>query len=141
MEKTRNLSIAEYFVQIQLEYLIADFKRKIYYNPKDKAYWTKVCNYKKEKIEEIANRSHLNTIFNSSSKMLEFRKRIFDSNNKPTFQMNEKDWNNYYMSGNEFSYNGEIYILEQIKNNKLFLRDSLTQKCIEVDKEKVSRII
>lgn len=141
MEKTRNLSVAEYFVQIQLEYLIADFKRKIYFNPKDKAYWTKVCNYKKEKIEEIATRSHLNTIFSSQVKMTEFRNKIFDKNNKPTFPMSEKDWNNYYMSGNEFSYDGEIYILEQIKNDKLILRDLSTQGSIEVDKEQVSRII
>lgn len=46
VEKTRNLSVAEYFLQIQKEYLIADFRRKIYYSPKDKAYWTKVCGYK-----------------------------------------------------------------------------------------------
>ena len=42
VEKTRNLSVAEYFLQIQKEYLIADFRRKIYYSSKDKAYWTKV---------------------------------------------------------------------------------------------------
>ena len=37
--KTKNLSVAEYFLQIQKEYLIADFRRKIYYSPKDKKYW------------------------------------------------------------------------------------------------------
>lgn len=142
MEKTRNLSVAEYFIQIQKEYIMADFRRKIYYNPKDKAYWSKVCAYKKEKIEEIASRSHLHSIFNNSAKYNEFRSELFDEDNKPKFTMSEKDWRNYYSNGNEFSYNGEIYILDQVKSNgRLTLYDAVKQNYIEVDSAEVSRIL
>ena len=37
-QKSRNLSVVGYFEAIQKEYLIADFRRKIYYSVKDKQY-------------------------------------------------------------------------------------------------------
>ena len=43
---TRHLSVAEYFLQVQKEYLIADFRRKIYFSPKDKNYYTNVWSWK-----------------------------------------------------------------------------------------------
>ena len=45
MEKTRNLSVAEYYAVIQREYLIAEFRKKIYYNPKDKNYYQRVMKH------------------------------------------------------------------------------------------------
>ena len=53
MEKTRNLSVAEYFHVIQKEYLIAEFRKKIYYNPKDKNYYQRVMNHKKKLLAGI----------------------------------------------------------------------------------------
>ena len=71
MDKTRNLSVAEYFLVIQKEYLIAEFRKKIYYNPKDKAYYQRVMTYKAKKINDIAKRNRLDSILNSSSKLEE----------------------------------------------------------------------
>ncbi len=42
MEKTRNISIAEYFDVLQREYIISEWRRKVYYSPRDKRYYTKV---------------------------------------------------------------------------------------------------
>lgn len=36
--QNRELSVAEYFIQIQKEYLIARFRSKIYFSPKNKRY-------------------------------------------------------------------------------------------------------
>lgn len=140
--KTRNLSVAEYFLQIQREYLIADFRRKIYYNLKDKHYWTKVCFYKETRINKIANRNKLNSIFNSEEKLNELRNELFDHNGKPKWGWSSVDILNYYSVGNEFSYKGEIYILDQVNvDDTLTLYSSSKQEYITISKEEVSRIL
>lgn len=140
--KTRNLSVAEYFLQIQREYLIADFRRKIYFSPKNKTYWNKVCNYKEARINVIAKRNNLNSIFNCESKLEELRNELFDHSGKPKFDMTPDDIKNYYSNGNEFSYQGEIYILDQVDQDKtLTLYSPSTEEYIKVSMSDVSRII
>ena len=142
VEKTRNLSVAEYFLQIQKEYLIADFRRKIYYSPKDKAYWTKVCGYNEARIEKIAKRNNLNSILNSEDKLDELRKELFDQLGKPRFEMTADDVKNYYSNGNEFSYRGEIYMLDQVNHDGTLTMYSVDrEEYIKVCKDEVCRIL
>jgi hypothetical protein len=139
---TRDLSVAEYFLQVQKEYLIADFRRKIYFSRKDKAYWTKVCGYKEVRINAIAQRNNLNSIFNSETKLNEIRSELFDRNGKPKFELTKIDIENYYSNGNEFSYKGEIYILDQLgEDGKLTLYSPTSEEYIKVGKDEVSRIL
>lgn len=140
--KTRDLSVAEYFLQIQKEYLIADFRRRVYYSPKDKAYWTKVCGYKEARINSIAQRNNLNSILNSEEKLESLRIELFDHNGKPKFNMTKEDIKNYYSNGSEFSYQGEIYILDQLNTDgQLTLYSPDRETYIKVDKDCVSRIL
>lgn len=140
--KSRNLSAAEYFIIIQKEYLIAEFRKKIYYNPKDKSYYQRVMNFKVEKIEDISKRNRLDNIFNNSKKMEEIRGELFDRLGRPKFEMNETDIENYYAVGNEFSYRGEIWILDQIKEDEtLTLYSVKLQEYEEAKKEEVCRIL
>lgn len=140
--KTRNLSVAEYFQQLQKEYIIADFRRKIYFSIKNKNYWTKVCGYKKARIIEIAKRNRLHSIFNSDEKMEEMRNELFDRSGKPKFELTADDVKNYYSNGNEFSYHGEIYILDQVRDDGTLTLYSPTQEeYVNVNKEEVSRIL
>lgn len=139
---TRHLSVAEYFLQIEKEYLIADFRRKIYFSPKDKNYWTKVCGYKKTRIEKISERNRLNSIFNSEDKLNELRKELFDNFGKPKFLMTENDVKNYYSNGNEFSYHGEIYILDQVRQDGTFtIYSPSKEEYLTVNEEEISRIL
>lgn len=140
--KTRNLSVAEYFLVIQKEYLIAEFRKKIYYSPKDKAYYQRVMEHKAEKINDIAKRNRLDSILNSSSKLQELRNELFDKLGKPKFEMNETDVNNYYAIGNEFSFKGGIWILDQVKvDGKLTLYSPRLQQYEDADKSEVCRIL
>lgn len=140
--KTRNLSVAEYFLQIQKEYLIADFRRRVYFSPKDKAYWSKVCGYKETRINKIANRNKLNSIFNSEQKMNELRAELFDHSGKPKWDLTPTDIENYYSNGNEFCYKGEIYILDQVNiDGTLTLYSPDKEEYISVSKSEVSRIL
>ena len=142
MEKTRNLSVAEYFHVIQKEYLIAEFRKKIYYNPKDKNYYQRVMNHKKKKIQDIARRNNLASIFNSDRKMSEIHSEIFDCLGKPKFNMSDTDIDNYYDTGNEFSFHGEVWILDQINSDgSLTIYSQKKQEYEKVTKNDICRIL
>lgn len=141
-KKNRNLSVAEYFLIIQKEYLIAEFRKKIYYNPKDKSYYQRVMEHKAKKINNIAKRNRLDSILNSSSKLEEVRSELFDKLGKPKFEMSPTDIENYYASGNEFSFRGDIWILDQIKEDgTLTLYSAKLQQYEDAKKENVCRIL
>lgn len=141
-QKTRNLSVAEYFLVIQKEYLIAEFRKKIYYNPKDKAYYQRVMEHKTKKINDIAKRNRLDSILNNSEKLEEVRSELFDKLGKPKFELTDIDIENYYAIGNEFSYRGGIWILDQIKEDgTLTLYSAKLQEYEDAKKEGVCRIL
>lgn len=140
--KTRNLSISEYFEVLQEEYMVAEFRKHIYFAPNDKAYYGRVMKHKKEKIDNIAKRNNLDSIFNSETKYKEVRERLFDHLGKPKFEMSEKDVTNYYNPGNEFSYQGKAWVLDEIcQNGNLILYNIRESKYEEVKKNEVCRIV
>ena len=141
-KKNRNLSVAEYFLIIQKEYLIAEFRKKIYFSKNDKIYYQRVMDGKRNKINDIAKRNRLDSIFNNSEKMEEMRAELFDKLGKPKFDMSPTDIENYYASGNEFSFRGDIWILDQIKEDgTLTLYSAKLQQYEDAKKENVCRIL
>lgn len=141
MGGSRNLSVAKYYIEIQKEYIIDTFRSKIYSSLKDRNYWRKVANYKKEKIESISIRNRLKSIFNDSDKFDEFQSKIFDANGKPIYEMTRTDLDNYYSIGCEFSYKGEIFYLAEVLSGELRLKNVLTDKIINVPKNLAIRIV
>lgn len=140
--KTRDLSVAEYFITVQKEYLIANFRRKIYFSLKDKNYYKKVMNYKIEKINNIANRNQLESVLTNEEEYNKMNTSLFDDKGKPKFEMTELDWRNYYAVENEFSFNGEIWILDSICfDETLNLRSNDGKIYKKVSKKDVSRIL
>ena len=142
IKKTRNLSVAEYFDVIQREYYIAEFRRKIYYSPKDKRYYGRVMEHKRVKIEDIAKRNHLDSIFTSESKAAQVRGALFDEFGRPRFEMTAEDRNNYYSVGNEFSYCGSVWTLDAVQQDgKLVLYSSYYEQYETVDPADAIRIL
>nr|DAO60397.1 MAG TPA: hypothetical protein [Caudoviricetes sp.] len=137
----RNLSVAEYFIQIQREYLIDIFRSKIYINSKDKAYWKKVVEFKKEKIETISLRNSLKSILNDKCKYRKFYDELFDKNNKPKFELTETDLENYYFIGSEFSYMGEIFYLRKKNDDKVTIENIISGELVETSKNDIIRIV
>lgn len=141
-EKTRNLSAAEYFLIVQKEYLIAEFRRKIYFSKKDRDYYQRVMDGKRKKIEEISKRNRLDNIFNNDAKAEEMRSELFDRLGKPKFALNETDIENYYAVGNEFSFHGDIWILDQVNaDGTLTLYSPKLQQYENATKDEVCRIL
>lgn len=139
--KTRNLSVAEYFMQLQKEYILAEFRRKIYYNPRDKAYWQRVAGYKRERIEQIARRNGLKSIFTSPEKMSAIREQLFSIDGKPLFTLTSADRSAYYAIGNEYAYNGDIYILDAVDDNTGKIHNLGSEQQVDVALSDICRIL
>lgn len=141
-EGSRHLSIAEYFDVLQREYILAEFRRKIYYSPKDKRYYGRVMGHKRKKIEDIATRNHLDSIFNSDDKLTEIRSQLFDLTGKPRFALDDKDRENYYTTGNEFSFRGGVWILDAVnKDGTLVMYSPHLERYETVSPDEVLRIL
>lgn len=142
MNSVRSLSVAEYFHVIQREYLMAEFRRKIYFSPKDKRYFSRVMEFKREKICDIANRNKLTSIFASPEKMRDVRAELFDPLNRPMFAMSPKDWMNYYSVNSDFSYRGEVWKLDAVKGDFITLYNERSQVYADnVPKSEVIRVL
>jgi len=122
-EKSRDLSIFEYFEQLQIEYICAELRKRIYPVVKDKKYYKRVMEQKKIKIDDIASRNDLVSIFTEGEEGNNYRKEmyggIYNKKGLPNFiyrdqemqsMFEESDINFYYLEG------GEVKIVEENKS-------------------------
>lgn len=91
-EKSRNLGVYGFFEALQLEWIVADLRLRLYPKPKDKEYWKKVRDGKKRTIEEIGAKNKLPTIFTDDQMKADFNSRVFREQSYPNFFY--KDENN-----------------------------------------------
>ncbi|WP_291910999.1 hypothetical protein [Chitinophaga sp. CB10] len=84
-EKTRELSIYDFFVVLQVEWLQADIRQKIYQSEKDKKYWGRVKEGKENTILKIAERNNLPNLFNDPYIKAEISSRVFQKTSYPLF--------------------------------------------------------
>lgn len=95
INKSRNLSPDEYYINLQKEYIIADLRRQIYCKPTDQEYWKKVASHKKERIEKIATRSNLLSIFSDQRTYENIKFSIYGRIGMPSFiYRDETDYQN-----------------------------------------------
>ena len=142
MGTKRNLSVSEYFDAVQKEYLLAEFKKKIYHSIKDKQYYQKVMLYKIDKINTIAERNSLNSILNDKKTYTKLHNELFNQHGVPYFDLTESDLENYYSIDSEFSYDGEVWLLEKAHNYELFdLRSKTNGTLVTLEKSKIFRVL
>lgn len=91
-KKSRNISILSYFNILQIEYLQAELRSKIYPKKKDKKYWgERVMEGKKTTIEEIAERNNIPSIFTDETMLREFQKKIYRDKSYPLFTYRDQE--------------------------------------------------
>lgn len=83
--KSRHLSTLEFYENLQVEFIVADLRHKIYPKLKDKAYWGRVKEGKKQTIEKLAERNALPSIFTDPAMLREFEKKIYRDQSHPLF--------------------------------------------------------
>ena len=113
-KKSRQLTTYQYFEVLQLEYLIAELRMRIYPTTEDRAYWNRVMQGKQRTIEEIAIKNHLPSILTDEDMRRDFEKRIYpEVKGHPRFvYRNEEDRAKqetldliyYYNKGTEVRY-------------------------------------
>lgn len=109
--KTRDLSYYQYYTQLQLEYIVAELRKKIYPSQKDKLYYQKVMDGKKRIIQDISLRNSLKSIFSCEEEKRDKYSQIYtspypnflykDKEDKENRQYKDKIF--YYMAGSEIN--------------------------------------
>lgn len=89
----------EFLESLIKEWYVADLRRRIYRSDSDKQYWTKVCSYKKKKIEDITSRNHLPSIFGDTDTRSKYNRLFYPEDKLPVIILNDKDLR-YYFSRN-----------------------------------------
>lgn len=83
--KSRHLSILDYFENLQVEYIQADLRHKIYPKLKDKAYWNRVKEGKKATIIKLSEKNSIPSIFSDDTMLRDFEKRVYRDVSYPIF--------------------------------------------------------
>lgn len=128
--KSRPLSPYQFFEVVQIEYICAVLRARIYQGVKDRTYWNRVAEGKKVKINEIADRNSLPSIFTDSDLMDTLSKRVYVEGTTPCFvyknedhklQQEYYDFYYYYSVGKEvrFLLDSEM-VVGVIKSYKTF---------------------
>ena len=104
MIKSRNVSHSYFLDVLQQEYICAVIRKKIYPRVGDKRYYEKVAKGKKEKIEDIAYRNGLATIFESKEIYDIFWRKVVNDIGYPNFIYNQK----FNSTKENFPYKGTI---------------------------------
>ena len=66
---------------------------------------------------------------------------MFESNGRPIYEMTEEDLKNYYNIGSEFSYNGDIYILDFVEEDEVGIKKDDSTEVLRVPIKDVTRIV
>lgn len=102
MKTKENLSTLQYLEKLNTEWWINNFRRKIYPKIKDKEYYKRVCDLKKNRIIEISERNSITNMFEDTVKMEAINARFKVEGGIPLFEgLTNLDLINYYLPGND----------------------------------------
>ncbi len=140
IQKRRNISILDFFEKLQEEYLLYELRTKIYPSKIDKDKYHEVLDYKQEKIEDIADKNELLSIFNSDVKREEVEKRFYNEFGNP-LGLSGRDKYFYYFLGSDFSYRGRgvKLVSYDLENGKAIIKRGDDDE--EVDINEIKRIL
>lgn len=129
--KDRNQSLLDFYNSLQKEYIVAELRSKIYPKSKDKKYYRRVMEGKKETIVQISERNHLPNIFSSADLKESIYNEVSPDWGIPNFTYRNKDtelWMqrndklNYYGVGSDFAIRvGDDVVIGRVSDNKRVL--------------------
>lgn len=153
-EKTRDLSIFEFYEALQIEYIVAELRKKIYPSIADKEYYSRVMEQKKEKIQDIAQKNYLPSIFTDKKVKQHKYSEVYKNFGIPVFVYKDEehrkrseilDKKYYYLPGSEvrITIDGEIKIgkIEEVDFNSGKSIVISEDRKIELNLDYISRIL
>lgn len=109
VKKTRNLPLVDYLKQLQLEYICAELRSKIYPEVNNKKFYKTLMERKRAKFEDICTKNgELPNILNNKELKYKLYKEIYGDKGLPKFlykdesseiTFKESDIRNYYSIG------------------------------------------
>lgn len=148
-DKTRDLSTYDFLEALQIEYVVAQLRRKIYPKAKDKNYFTRVMDFKKRKIDDIVSRNkYVPTLFTDSTVKETIYNKVYGEFGFPNFfykdeavraEMEEKDVRYYYMKDVEVKFLTEGN--DVLVGTLYSVSPDLLSALIKVEGERVTRKI
>lgn len=150
--QSRKLTTYQYFEVLQIEWLVADLRCRIFTNDKDKAYWRKVREGKKAKIESISDKNKLPNIFTDDSLKREIENRIYNEFTYPNFHYKDEEhkqaqgyWDllHYYSKNSEvrFEHYGEIQVGNIVDYTPFSLEIRIQTKAKEVVTSPIHKVM
>jgi len=151
--KSRDISILDYFNILQHEYFCAELRSKIFTQQSDKDYWKTIMEHKRNKVNDIAVRNKLKSIFSDNT---EYQK-IFDDVLRfgvPNFsyrdeyqkkKLEKRDMYFYFQPGSDIKFikdNGEY--TGKIKHYDLenqIIEVNFNEEVLTLSIDKVCRVI
>lgn len=160
-EKTRDLHIYDYLEILQVEYVSAELRSKIYPKAKDKAYYReRVMVGKKEKIFDICSPERnpgLPNIFTNEDEKARIYNLVYNDWGLPNFHYRNdeheemfahQDFENYYMSNSKIRIkqeNGEVNVGTLVKvdkkNDIAVIKERGQEKCRQISLKHIARIL
>jgi len=142
MTSSRNLPIAEYLRQLQLEYLMYQLRIKIYANSEEKKKFKEILEFKKEKILDICNNNNLFNIFDNEDVLTEIESEFYNEFGIPN-QMTKKDKYFYFKIDSDFSYKGRVVKLNSynMDNSTCKITDTNSKIHDNIDINFIRRIL
>ena len=118
-EKTRNLSPYQFFQILQVEWIVADLRTRIYPKGKNRDYWEKVKEGKEIKFTQIADKNTLPTILTDEEMRRSLESKVYNEKGLPNFLYKDEaqrdaqeplDLAYYYNKGTEVRF---MYLADQ----------------------------
>mgnify|MGYP003661215877 CR=1 FL=1 len=155
-QKTRHLSIYDFFEVLQLEYLTAELRKRTYGKLKDREYHAKVMKFKKQKVSDISSRNSLPSIFSCDKTRNYLLAKFHNEHGMPNLtyrdeeeksRIYQKDRENYFSKGAEVrvfcdseTVVGEIYKVN-LEKSIIFVKKRGGDQVVPFHTEYVTRII
>lgn len=117
MGDNRKLSVHELFKVLQEEYVICKLRAHIYPIQHHKEFWDKTAEGKKEKIESIALRNHLQSLFTNEDIEAQIIRQVYAELGPPKFyypnkkkESKQRYWDliNYYCKGADVRFKEQL---------------------------------
>lgn len=115
-DKSRDQPMYDFLECLQIEYVSAEVRSKIYPSNSDRKYHRRVMGYKREKIEDISLRNALPTIFNDQDKIKLIYGKVYTNFGCPSLSYrNNEDRDKFFADDvlNYFSVGSEVKINEE----------------------------
>jgi hypothetical protein len=153
--KSRSLKPYQYYQILQIEFIVAQLRVRLYPNQKDKDYWEKVSEGKKKTVEQIAEKNRLPTIFTDEEMRRIFELKVYREKGIADFTYRDEahreaqeplDYIYYFSKGSDvrFDWFGEQKIgtiKSYVPGEKVVLVTDSEGKTVDLPLEEVTRIL